>query len=279
MLDGRSLAARAAPDLARRASAVAARRGRQPRLLLVAWGDDEAPPRYAIRKARACAAAGVEAIPLILAPVVETAAACAAVAERVAAERLDAVFLEYPFPEGIDAGVIVDVVPEDLDVDVMTGGRIARYHDGTGPPPLTVEAGLALLDGYGIDVDGWNGVIVAEDSPFAAMFAEALARRGARMRLLPPSTSTARAAGNARLVIAAAAHPRLLPSRDLADGAVVIDAGYFNPGGVGDVDTSGGIGHLAALAPVPGGIGPMTVSTLVKRVIEFAGHDVHRRNG
>jgi 5,10-methylene-tetrahydrofolate dehydrogenase/methenyl tetrahydrofolate cyclohydrolase len=54
-------------------------------------------------------------------------------------------------------------------------------------------------------------------------------------------------------------------------GAVAVDLGYFNPGGRGDIDTSYGTGHLSALMPVPGGVGPMTVSALVERTLRFAG--------
>jgi methylenetetrahydrofolate dehydrogenase (NADP+)/methenyltetrahydrofolate cyclohydrolase len=77
-----------------------------------------------------------------------------------------------------------------------------------------------------------------------------------------------------RLVVVSAAHPGIVSAGWLAPDAVAIDAGYFNEGGVGDIDVSDGFGHLRALAPVPGGIGPMTISMLIERVIERAEADL-----
>ena len=234
------------------------------------FADDGAEPPFTARKTRACEAAGVEAEPVVLSAEMTTDAA-RQVVRGLPRREVDAVFLEFPFPPQIDGDALMAVVPETLDVDVMTTGRIRRYlEDSEGPPPLTVEAALALLDGYDVDITGLDGVVVGEPSPFTAMFREALARRGARMRPLMAPDAAAGGIGDAGLVVAVAARPRLMRAGDLPAGAVVIDAGYFNPGGRGDIDTSGGVDHLSALAPVPGGIGPMTVSVLVERVIAFA---------
>lgn len=77
----------------------------------------------------------------------------------------------------------------------------------------------------------------------------------------------------APLVIVAVGRPGILSALQLAPDAVAIDVGYFNVGGRGDIDLAGGASHLGALAPVPGGIGPMTVSYLLERTISIAeGH-------
>lgn len=273
LLDGARLSAERAPGLAARAAAVTRERGRAPRLGLVAFEGDDGGALYIPRKVRACTAAGIAVIPEILPSSADTDRARGAVAAMVEAESPDAVFVEFPFPAHVDGDAVVAAVPESLDVDVMTDGRTRRYlEDAEGPPPLTVSAALALLDAYDIGIAGLRGVVVAEAFPFTVMFSQALARRGARMApILPPeSADLAERVGEAGLVVVAASSPGLLSAADLAAGAVVIDAGYFNPGGRGDIDTTAGTGHLRALAPVPGAIGPMTVSMLVERVIEFA---------
>lgn len=270
LLDGRALARARAADLARRVDAVTAIRGHPPRLALVAFAPEDETPPFIGRKLRACEAVGVEAVPKVLPEHVGSPSARELV-EGLAELRLDGIFLEFPFPDHIDAHNVVEGVPQDLDVDVMTAGRTRRYLDhDDGQPPVTVEAALALLDAYDIELEGLDGVIVADASPFAEMFRKAFARRGARMRPLQPPESAAKRVGDSQLVVSAAARPALLRSDGLAAGAVVIDAGYFNSGGRGDIDTSPGVEHLRALAPVPGAIGPMTVSMLVQRVIEFA---------
>ena len=273
LLDGRRLARERTPGLAARAAQTAQRRGRPPRLLLVAFAGPDGRAPSAELKLRACASVGVEATPILLAAGAGTDDVRRAIADGLAAHSPDAVFVEFPFPEGVDGDAVMAFVPEPLDVDVMTPGRIRRYLDeGAGVPPLTVAAALALLDRYDVSVAGLDGIVIAEPSPFAEMFRAALARRDARMRPLVPPTAPdlARQIGAAKLVVAAAARPGLIDSAMLAPGTVAIDGGYYNPGGRGDIDLAGGTSHLAALAPVPGGLGPMTVSMLLERTIEFA---------
>lgn len=273
ILDGSTLARSRAPALAVRGHRVAELLGRRPRLALVAFADRHGQARFVARKLRACAAAGVDVLPLVLPAGTPSPEAEHALRVLLGREVLDAVFLEFPFPGGIDGNALTDLVPAAVDVDIMTAGRITEYFaDPDGLPPLTVSAGLELLDGHGVDIRGRAGVVVGPDIPFTRMFSEALARRGARMQPILPADATdllVRVSA-ADVVVVAASVPGLVPSTALASGAVLIDAGYFNPGGRGDVDTAMGVAHLAAFAPVPGGIGPMTVSVLVERVIAFA---------
>ena len=273
ILDGLALARSRAPALAARGQRVAERLGRRPRLALVAFADRQGEAPFVARKLRACAAAGVDVVPLALPAETPSPEAEHALRTLLAREVVDAVFLEFPFPDGIDGDALTDLVPAAVDVDIMTAGRIAEYFTGSdGLPPLTVSAGLELLDGHGVDIRGRAGVVVGPDIPFTRMFSEALARRGAKMQPILPADGADLLQGvkQAALVVAAASVPGVLPSTALTPSSICIDVGYFNPGGRGDVDTAGGVGHLAAFSPVPGGIGPMTVSVLVERVIAFA---------
>ena len=208
IMDGRALAERDVPELAARARAVLERRGRPPRVAIVAFVDAGATPLFVERKVRACAAAGVEALPVILPSSTSSDAARERV-QRLGDDALDAIFLEFPFPPAIDGDAIMTAVPEALDVDVMTEGRVRRYLErAQGPAPLTVEAALRLLDGYDVSIEGLDGVVVADSSPFTVMFREALARRGARMRPLVPPSSAGDAVASAQLVVVAAGRAR-----------------------------------------------------------------------
>ena len=272
LLDGTQLAARRAPLLRADAAAVRARRGRPPRLLILAFAESDGRVRHVRPKLRACSDAGVEAVPLMLPHQTGTAQAVAALTTAAAREPYDAAFLQFPFPADVHGSTLAAALPPHLDVDVLTPAAVASYFaDVNAAPPATVAAGLLLLDEWKIDVRGRDGVVIAHESSFALMFHDAFVRRGARMRpLVLPHQLDAESLRGASLVIAAAAVPRLVDARQIDAGAIAIDAGYFNPGGVGDIDVGSGCDHLRALAPVPGGIGPMTISTLVERVIEFA---------
>ena len=267
LLDGRAFAARRATRHARRSAALLARRGTPPCAYLVGFGAAaDVVPAFIGRKLRACEAAGVTAVARILGPDATTDDVIAAIGAAPA--HADALFLEFPYPAGVDGDAVAAAIPPRLDVDAMSPARIEAYRAGAAHPPVTVMAALGLLDDGAMDVDGLSGVVVADASPFTWMFAEALVRRGASMEIVAPSEAAR--ANDAQLVVAAAARPGLLRSSELAADAIVIDAGYFNPGGRGDVDVSGGIAHLRAIAPVPGGIGPATIAMLVGRVIDFA---------
>jgi len=273
ILDGHRLARARAPLLEARARTVSARRGHAPRLVLIAFSEPSGRAPHVARKVRAGETVGVEVLPLIFPPGSFTGDVLESMARTIDQSRPDGVFLQFPCPVGIDLDRLAAAIPPELDVDIMTPERIAAYAaDVTARPPVTVTAALQLLDTYHVDIRNHSGVIVADANPFTVMFRDALSRRGAVMRpLIPPAAADLAAeVGAAQLVAVAAASPGIVSSTQLAPGSIAIDAGYFNPGGEGDIDTSSGIEHLSAISQVPGGIGPMTVSCLLERTIEFA---------
>lgn len=260
--------------IAARASSVRQSRGRAPAFVLVAFGDERGHVAHVGRKQRMCAEAGVDLTALVLPPGIDTAAALMRMHQLLETDSFDGVFVQFPFPDTIDGETFAAAVPVELDVDVMTPDRIARYSsDRDALPPVTVSAALLLLDEYDVPVDGRSGIVIADEQPFSRMLSTALARRGADVALVDPGDpgleERIRSAG---LVVVCAARPGLVRSGAIQAGAVAIDVGYFNEGGRGDIDVSGGIDHLAAICPVPGGIGPMTISALLERVVLFAEH-------
>lgn len=273
LLDGTALARGRAPRIAERAAAVRHRRGRPPSLVIVAFGDASGHVPHVDRKLRMCAAAGVDVTPLIIPPGVRTADAIGRMHRTVSAHAFDGVFVQFPFPDLIDGDMFAAAIPVNLDVDIMTPVRTAQFMNGMDTlPPVTVSAGILLLDAYGVSIADRRGIVVADASPFSLMFRAALVLRGADMSALvaphaPDLDEQVHAAG---LVVVSAGIPGLVRSTTISPDTVAIDVGYFNPGGRGDIDMSGGVEHLAAIAPVPGGIGPMTVSALIERVVLFA---------
>lgn len=272
ILDGRNLAERRLPALRSRANSVREARGTPPCLLLVAVRDPGGRVPWIARKVRAGARAGVEVRSLVLEPDLDTTAAVAALERATGDTRPNGILLQFPFPPGIDLDVLSAAVPLDADVDAMKPERFRAFMAGkVGRPPATVAATLALLDEAGVALGGREGVAVAEERPFTSMLCEALTRRGARIGIASPDSKEFGDRLRASTLVVTAAHRAgIVRSSELAPGSVVVDGGYFNPGGVGDLDVSDGVDHLEALAPVPGGVGPMTISTLLEAVIEAA---------
>jgi methylenetetrahydrofolate dehydrogenase (NADP+)/methenyltetrahydrofolate cyclohydrolase len=273
ILDGAALARQRAPVIAGRAAAVRDRRGYAPAVAIVAFSDERGRVPHVERKLLACDSAGVDAVLVTIPHGTSTRDAVGRMRDALATGRFDALFLQFPFPGAIDGDALAAAIPVALDVDIMTPVRIAHFMNGLDHlPPVTVAAGLLLLDAYNVSIRDLRGIVIADESPFALMFRAALAVRGADMGpLVPPAArDLLERVHAAELVVVAAGTPGLVKSTLLSTGAVAIDVGYFNPHGRGDIDLAPGIDHLAALSPVPGGIGPMTVSTLVERVVMFA---------
>lgn len=272
ILDGRLLAERRLPALRDRASRVRESRGTPPRLLLVAFAGADGRAPWVSRKVRAGAEAKVDVQPLVLPADTETHGAAGALERAVADSRPDSVLLQVPFPPDIDLDVLIAAVPPEADVDLMRPERFRAFLAGRlDHPPATVAAVLSLLEDGRVDVRGRAGVVIGEATPFTAMLREALARRGARVVIMPPGSGELQERlAHATLVVTSVNRVGAVRSTDLAPGAVVVDGGYFNPGGLGDLDLSDGVDHLEALAPVPGGVGPMTVSALLEGVIAAA---------
>jgi methylenetetrahydrofolate dehydrogenase (NADP+) / methenyltetrahydrofolate cyclohydrolase len=272
-LDGSRLAARRAAGIAAGAAAVLLRRGRAPRLLLLAVADKRGRVPHVAAKLRACAAAGIEVVPLMIDAGTTTPGAQRALTAAIAEWRPDAVFVQLPLPAGINEEAITSAIPADSDVDIMSPERVQRYMATPGElPALTISAALLLLEAHAVSIRGRRGALVAEESAFSLMFREALSRSGAQMEPLvaPASADVAAQVSRAELVVVAAGQPGLLHTGMLTRGAVALDIGYFNEGGRGDIDVAPGIEHLAAIMPVPGGVGPMTVSALLERVVQFS---------
>jgi methylenetetrahydrofolate dehydrogenase (NADP+)/methenyltetrahydrofolate cyclohydrolase len=269
LLDGRALAQARSVALARRAATVTRRRGRRPRLLLVAFAGPEGEASHVDGKRRRCAEVGVSVTPLILPEAIDADTAL----DRFRAALLshpDGVLVQVPFPLDFDGKALLDAIPPAADIDMMSPSAIDRHErDAAAPPPLTVAAALALLDHYGVSLPGREGALVGPATPFHAQFERWLRRRGVIMkrRLDPHDPGLQAGLADASVVVLAAAESGLVPAGWLRPGAAVIDAGYFNAGGVGDLALDDGIDHLGALAPVPGGVGPMTISMLVEAVV------------
>ncbi|MHB1310753.1 MAG: hypothetical protein ACYC3L_01960 [Gemmatimonadaceae bacterium] len=273
VLDGVRLAARRLPNLAARSSTVVRRRGRAPRLGILAFAGADGRAPHVAGKVRAGAAAGVEVVVGVVPWAADIDQARRVLETLVCDNDMDGLFVQFPYPDAAWGPQLEAMIPVAVDVDVMSPERVQRVLNATEQlPPVTVSAALELLDAHGVGVAGRRGLVIAEPSDFAAMFRLAFVQRGARMLpLIRPTEATLpeRLRGST-LVIAAAGMPGSVRANQLAPGAVAIDVGYFNAGGRGDIDADGGIAHLDAIAAVPGSIGPMTVSCLVERTILFA---------
>lgn len=257
-IDGRPLAAQLRAAVASRVAQL----GFTPGLGVVLVGDDPASHLYVGLKEKACAEAGIAFRRVTLPADASQDAVLAAVEALNADDAIDAVLVQLPLPSPIDPDEVIAAMDPAKDVDGFHPESLRAYLAGDGPMPILVEAISTLLDAGGAPAQGLSCVL-AKSPVFSAPLETMLERRGL------PSTDDSR---DADVVVTALGRPGSLGADQVKPGAVVIDVGTTRVGSrtVGDADAEALDGVAAALTPVPGGVGPMTVAMLLKKTLELA---------
>lgn len=279
VLKGAPVAAAITQEVAARADALRAA-GTQPTLAIVRVGarpDDLAYERAALKRADKCGVA---------AKVVELPADCGqdrlmdAIAQVNADAGVHGCLLFRPLPAGLDDAAAASALDPAKDVDGITPGSLYGVFSGRacGFAPCTAEAVVALLDHYGVALDGAEAVVVGRSLVIGKPVAQLLLSRGATVTTCHTHTrDLAAVARRADVVVVAAGHAGTLRASELAPGQVVVDVGTnWDPAAqrlVGDVswcaDDADSLG-LSAITPVPGGVGAVTTAVLVRHVVEAA---------
>jgi methylenetetrahydrofolate dehydrogenase (NADP+)/methenyltetrahydrofolate cyclohydrolase len=277
VLDGTAPARAIAAQLAERVRALAPLGAAPPTLAIVVVGTDPAYLRFARLKVDACRRAGIE--PLLIAPPPGTGTAeLAAEIDRLNDDpRVHGIFLQHPLAPPIDERRCFDRIAVGKDVGGDGSASLGRMAVGeTCFAAVTPAAMLRLLAWYEIPIAGKEAVVVGRSpmvgKPAALLLLAANATVTvchSRTRRLPEVVR------RGEIVVAAAGSPGLVKGHWLRDGAVVIDAAN-HPGGAGDVDLAGAAERCAAYTPVPGGVGPMTIATLLEHTVTAAERAVRR---
>lgn len=275
ILDGvraaRGLKRSVASSVERSAAAGAPR----PVLATILVGDDPASATYVAAKHRACEEVGISSIHIGFG----TGTAGVEIAGRIHELNEDAsvsgVLLQLPVPPGIDAARLIGEIDPAKDVDGLTivnQGRLAAGFASL--VPCTPSGILSLLDRNGIDVEGRRVAVVGRSRLVGSPLAVLLTQRNATVTLCHSRTpDLSEVTRSADLLIAAAGIPALIGAEHVGPESVVIDVGiHRTPQGLtGDVDRDAIGSRVAAISPVPGGVGPMTVAALLENTAIAAG--------
>jgi methylenetetrahydrofolate dehydrogenase (NADP+) / methenyltetrahydrofolate cyclohydrolase len=274
ILDGRAVALEIREDLARRVAELA-RRGITPGLGTVLVGDDPGSRAYVRGKHRDSAQVGIASISREL-PADATQVEVEAVVDELNGDPACTGFLvQLPLPEGLDAQRVLRRVDPDKDADGLHPLNLGKLVLGEpGPVPGTPEGIIKLLRRYDIPLAGAEVTVIGRGITVGRTLGLMLTRRSENATVALCHTGTKDLAAHTRsadIVISAAGRPRLLTADMIRPGAVVVDVGITrtDAGLVGDVDP--GVAEVAGwLAPVPGGVGPMTRAMLLAKVVTFA---------
>ena len=272
VLDGKSLSQRTEAELATRVAAIRERSGGQtPSLATILVGDDPASATYVRMKQNACRRVGMESMAVELPASTTTGQLLAKIAELNANPRCHGILLQHPVPAQIDERACFDAIELAKDVDGVTCLGFGRMAMGEAAWGSATPAGIMrLLGAYDIPLAGRHAVVVGRSpilgKPMALMLLNAnctVTVCHSRTRDLP------RHVAQADVVVGAVGKPEFIRADWIKDGAVVVDAG-FHPGGVGDIELAPLAARVAAYTPVPGGVGPMTINTLILQTVTAA---------
>jgi methylenetetrahydrofolate dehydrogenase (NADP+)/methenyltetrahydrofolate cyclohydrolase len=266
VLDGKALAQRIERELAPRVEKVKEASGRAPILATILVGDDPASATYVKMKGNACRRVGMDSRRVALPAATTTAELLAAVDALNADPDVHGILLQHPVPTQIDERAAFDRIRLEKDVDGVTSAGFGRMAMGERAFGSATPAGIVrLLDHYGVALAGLRALVLGRSPILGKPMAAMLLNRDATVTVAHSKTREIPAlVGEADLVVAAVGRPAFVKGAWLREGAVVVDAGY-HPGGVGDVELAAAIPRCAAYTPVPGGVGPMTIATLIEQ--------------
>jgi methylenetetrahydrofolate dehydrogenase (NADP+)/methenyltetrahydrofolate cyclohydrolase len=272
VLDGRAPAREIEARLAERVRALAARQpGAPPKLAVILAGTDPAYLRYARMKGDACRRIGIEPLLIAKPPGTATAEVVAEIDRLNGDPRVHGIFLQHPLAPPIDERRCFDRIA--VGKDVGGDGSLSLGSMALGEScfaAATPAAILRLLSWYGIPIEGKEAVVVGRSPMVGKPVALLLLAAHATVTLCHSRTRRlSEVVQRGEIVVGAAGSPRLVKGRWIRDGAVVIDAGS-HPGGVGDVELPAVVDRCAAYTPVPGGVGPMTIATLLEHTVTAA---------
>ena len=245
--------------------------GRQPRLAVVTATDDEASAAYVRSIANA---AGKEGIACDLLRTTTAAGVSATLAQLADDPEVHGVMLQTPLPDGALLADLARAIPAGKDVDGASPESLGRVTAGLPAfAPATAEAVLALLDYYQVELRGRHAVVVGRSVVVGKPVAHLLLDRHATVTISHSRTADLAAiTRQADVLVVAAGRAGLIGPEHVSPGATVIDVGTnITDAGqlAGDVDPAVA-GVVAALSPVPGGIGPVTTALLLRHVVEAA---------
>jgi methylenetetrahydrofolate dehydrogenase (NADP+)/methenyltetrahydrofolate cyclohydrolase len=280
ILDGQAAAAAIKADLAERVAKLRAA-GVVPGLGTLLVGDDPGSHSYVAGKHRDCAEVGIASIRHDLPATASQAQVGAAIAALNADPACTGFIVQLPLPDGLDEQPIIEAIDPAKDADGLHPvnlGRLVLMKDG--PLPCTPRGVLHLLRQYGVTIAGAHAVVIGRGVTAGRPLGLLLTRRSENATVTLCHTRTRDLAEEVRradIVIAAAGVPGLVTPDMVKPGAAVVDVGITRvgtaPSGKAKLagDVAPGVADVAGfLAPVPGGVGPMTRAMLLTNVVEAA---------
>lgn len=277
LIDGKAIAAHVRQQVARQVDARRQAGARIPGLAVILVGDDPASHVYVHNKHRACEEAGIHSVQHALPPSITQTELEALVDTLNADDSVDGILLQLPLPKHLDARPLLERILPHKDVDGFhpyNMGRLAQRLPAL--RPCTPKGIMTLLQASDLKVRGLDATIVGASNIVGRPMALELMLAGCTTTVCHRFTRDLEAhVRRADLLVVAVGKPGLVKGEWVKPGAIVIDVGINRENGqlIGDVEFAPAAERASHITPVPGGVGPMTVATLLENTLHAA--DVH----
>ena len=244
--------------------------GRPPKLVAILVGDDPASATYVTMKERACHSLGIETKILRLEKRTSTNELQRIIKDLNNDQTVDGILLQHPVPEQIDEIQCFNTICLEKDVDGVTTqgfGNMAMGLNAFGScTPLGI---MRILEHYKINLEGKKALVIGRSQILGKPMAAMLLNAHATVTIAHSKTKDLKnSLKDYDLVVVAVGVPKFVSANDLKVGSVLIDAGYHPAEKCGDVDMTNISNIVSAYTPVPGGVGPMTINTLMMNTVE-----------
>jgi len=277
IIDGKALSLSLKDAMKGRIIELEAKYGRKPCLAVIIVGDNPASRSYVKGKITAAAYVGMDSRLIELPEDISEAALLEKIASLNADASVDGLLVQLPLPGHINEDKVIDAIDLSKDVDGFHPGNVANLW--LGRPcivPCTPKGIIAMIESTGVSISGKKAVVVGRSNIVGKPVAKLLLDRNATVTIAHSRTANLPAVcSEADILVAAVGRPEMITADMIKPGAVVIDVGINRIAGadgkshlVGDVDFAGASGKAGWISPVPGGVGPMTITMLMENTIE-----------
>ncbi|MFT6405620.1 MAG: methylenetetrahydrofolate dehydrogenase (NADP+)/methenyltetrahydrofolate cyclohydrolase [Marinomonas primoryensis] len=269
VLDGKLCAKETENRLQAQVAELKERTGRTPILATILVGADPASATYVKMKGNACRRVGMDSMAIELPETTTTEQLLAKINELNNNPDVHGILLQHPVPAQVDERLCFDAIAAHKDVDGVTClgfGRMAMKERAYGA--ATPAGIMRLLEAYDVNLEGKHVVVVGRSPILGKPMAMMMLNANATVTICHSRTQNlSEFVKQADVIVGAVGKPEFIKAEWIKDGAVVVDAGY-HPGGVGDIELAPLVNRVTAYTPVPGGVGPMTINTLILQTLE-----------
>ena len=271
ILDGKALATKIEENLKERVTKIIEKTGITPILATIIVGDDVASVTYVRMKGNACRRVGIEPLKVELPESTTTEQLLEEIYKLNRDDRVCGILLQHPVPKQIDEQKCFNSIDIDKDVDGVNVASFGAVTMGIrGYRSATPYGIITILKEYGIKMEGKHAVVIGRSAILGKPVAMLLLNENATVTICHSKTvNLPDIVRTADIVVAAVGRPEFVKADWVKEGAILVDAGY-NAGNIGDIDLKNSAIKSSAYTPVPGGVGPMTITMLMSQTVDSA---------